>query len=534
MDSNLLTTDAEMLEKYSTDASLFKVTPTAVAFPKSSEDIKTLVREAKEKGLSLTMRAAGSDMSGGPLNDGIVADTTKYMNKIGPISVDTECPHVVVEPGVFYRDLEPRTLEKDLILPCYPTSKSLAALGGMVGNNCGGELSLRYGKMEEFVLESKYIFADGNEYTVKPLNKVELAAKSAQNNFEGHIYKEISTLIEENREVLAAAKPKVTKNSAGYFLWNVWQGETFDLNRLLTGAQGTLGLMTEAKLRLVPTKPYHDLIALFFNSWEELPKVVNTILPHGPESLETFDKETIKLGLRFMPEIAKKAHTGFFSFLLKFLPEALIGVRMGGLPALVVLVEVSEERPELVKEKREAIIESLKPLNVLHRVIENDSEEEKFWVVRRESFNLLRQHVAGKRTVPLVDDFCIPPESVPAFLPQARAILEKYGIAVNIAGHAGQGNFHIIPLMDLSKESERAKLLSVAEEFYNLVAKYHGTTTGEHNDGIVRTPFLEKIYSPEVLALFAKTKAIFDPENIFNPGKKVSGTLEAFKKHLAK
>ena len=152
--------------------------------------------------------------------------------------------------------------------------------------------------------------------------------------------------------------------------------------------------------------------------------------------------------------------------------------------------------------------------------------------MRRESFNLLREHVKGKRTAPFIDDFCVPVQSVPEFLPKARAILEEHNIKVNIAGHAGEGNFHIIPLMDLKLTSEREKLLPVAAAFYKLVAEYKGTTTGEHNDGIVRTPFLSAIYTPQVLELFKQVKNIFDPENIFNPGKKVDGTLEDFKKYL--
>lgn len=522
--------DEATLATYSKDASLFTVKPQVVVYPQDAEDLQNLVKWAKDQtpSVSITMRSAGSDMSGGPLNNGIIADVTKHLNKVSPIDNES----VAIEPGVFYRDLEPQTLAKDLLLPCYPASKDLAALGGMVANNCGGELTLRYGKMENFVLESKYILSDGEEYLIKPLTREELEEKMAQNNFEGQVYKQTFELIEKNKALLAEAKPKVSKNSAGYFLWNVWDGEKFDLNKLLTGAQGTLGIMTSAKLKLVPVKKHHDLVALFFNSWSDLPKVVNTVLPFEPQSLETFDKATIKLGLKFMPEIAKKAHSNLISFALKFLPEAWLGVRLGGLPELVVLVEIAESSEEEVRAKRERLVSALKPLKVLERSITKDSEEEKFWVMRRESFNLLRKHVANKRTVPLIDDFCIPPQDVPEFLPQARAILEKNGIDVNIAGHAGDGNFHIIPLMDLSQESERKKLIPVAEEFYNLVAKYHGTTTGEHNDGLVRTPFLNKIYKPEVLELFKQTKAMFDPQNIFNPKKKVGATLEDFEKAL--
>ncbi|KKS48730.1 MAG: Glycerol 3-phosphate dehydrogenase (Quinone) subunit C, partial [Candidatus Azambacteria bacterium GW2011_GWF2_42_22] len=230
-----------------------------------------------------------------------------------------------------------------------------------------------------------------------------------------------------------------------------------------------------------------------------------------------FDDETLKLGIRFMPEIAKRANSNFFSFALKFIPEALIGARMFGLPKLVILAEVAENTDEEVKTK--------KPFNVWHRIIEKDSEENKFWVMRRESFNLLRQHVGDKRTAPFVDDFCIAVEKIPEFLPRALKILKDNGIVANIAGHAGNGNFHIIPLMDLKKASERAKVVAVSDKFYDLVAKFKGSISAEHNDGIIRTPYLSKMYSLEILELFKKTKEIFDPLNIFNPGKKVYGTL---------
>lgn len=511
----LLNNDPKVLEAYSRDASLFKVMPKFVAVPKDVADLQTLLAYAKENGESLTVRAAGTDMTGGPLSESIVVDIMNF-NQIGEVSVD----RTTVGPGVFYRDFEKKTLEKGLILPCYTASKQLNAIGGMVGNNSAGEKTLRYGKMENFIVESKWLFADGQEYTIR------------KGVIDNPYSQQVFDLLKANESLIREAKPKVSKNSAGYYLWNAWDGETFDLNKLLVGSQGTLGIMTEATVSLVPVKTHHDLVAIFFDSWDELPKVVSAIMPFDPESLETFDKDTLKLGIRFMPEIARKAGKSLFSFAAQFLPEAWIGVEMGGLPELIILVEVAEESEEAVKAKVAKVVEAIKPFKVFHRVIEKDTEEEKFWVMRRESFNLLRQHVKGKRTVPLVEDFCIPVEKVPEFLPRAKQILLDAGIEVNIAGHAGNGNFHIIPLMDLKEESERAKLLPVADKFYNLVAEYKGSITGEHNDGIVRTPYLGKMYSPEILELFKKVKQIFDPQNIFNPHKKVGGTLEYFTSHL--
>src|SRR3990167_4754697 len=533
--------DEITLKKYSRDASLFEVRPKLVVLPKDSEDLKNLVKWIKDNpGHSITIRAAGSDMTGGSLSESIIADVTRYLNKMGEISEHRGLTSVLVEPGMFYREFERKTLEKGLILPCFPASKSLCALGGMFGNNCAGEKTLRYGKMEDFIEESKVIFSDGNEYTVEPLSKIELEKKMNQKDFEGGIYIKLFDLIEENRELIERAKPRVSKNSAGYYLWNICPSTTlgvkdfvFDLNKLLVGSQGTLGIVTEMKLRLIPEKKHHDMVALFFKSWDELPQVINALLPFEPESLETFDEETLKLGIRFMPEIAKKVGTNFLSLALKFLPEALIGIEMLGLPKLIILVEIEEDTESEVKDKILRVVEAIKPFNIWSRVIEKDSEEEKFWVMRRESFNLLRQHVKNKRTAPFIEDFCIPPEKVHEFLPKALKILKEHGIEANIAGHAGNGNFHIIPLMDLKQKSERDKITVVSDKFYDLVAEYKGTITGEHNDGIVRTPYLGKMYSPEVLELFKKTKEIFDPKNIFNPGKKVGGTVEYLENHIA-
>src|SRR3989338_1944067 len=234
-----------------------------------------------------------------------------------------------------------------------------------------------------------------------------------------------------------------------------------------------------------------------------------------------------------MPEIAKKSGSNLILFAARFIPEALIGARMLGLPKLVVLVEIAEDTEEEVKSKVRSVVEAIKPFNVWHRVIEKDSEENKFWIMRRESFNLLREHVGNKKTAPFVEDFCILVEKVPEFLPKALKILKDNGIEANIAGHAGNGNFHILPLMDLREKSERDKILVVSNKFYDLVKEYKGSITAEHNDGIVRTPYLHKMYNPEVLELFRKTKELFDPQNIFNPCKKVNGSFEYLESHIA-
>lgn len=528
--------DRQTLTEFSRDTSLFQVTPQAVVFPASGKDVEALVayvnkHKKNNPDLSLTGRSAGTDMTGGPLNESIIVSCTETLDDIKKIEED----RAVIQPGVYYREFEKELLPKHLTMPVYPASKSIAALGGMVMNNCGGEKTLRYGQMRDYVNSVSMVLADGNEYTFEPISEEELAEKKTQDNFEGEVYRKIHKLLEKNYELIQDAEPDTSKNSAGYALWEIWDKESgvFDLSQLFVGSQGTLGVMTEAEVKLQKEKPHNRLISVFFNDWKAIPKLVNKLLKHDPESLEVFDKETLKLGLRFMPEIAKKAGQSFLSFAFQFLPEAWIGVKMGGLPGLVLLVELAEETEEKLNKKTKAVEDILSGSSVHSRTLYAEKEQEKYWVMRRQSFNLLRQHVKGKHTAPFVDDFCIQLEDVPEFLPQARQLLERNGISVNITGHAGNGNFHIIPLMDLSKEAEREKIPKVAKEFYDLVLEYDGTITAEHNDGIIRTPFLEQMYGGKVYGLFKKVKDILDPDNIFNPGKKVGGTLAYAAEHIS-
>lgn len=525
----------EVLSEYSRDTSLFRVQPEVVVFPKNAEDVKRVVNYVNEHKknnphLSITGRSAGTDMSGGPLNESIILSFTRYMNSA---NVHQNEDWALVEPGIYYRDFEKMTNPYHIYIPSYPASKSICALGGMVMNNSGGEQTLRYGQTRKFVDEVTMVLSDGIEYTFRNLDKSEIEAQMSQQNFWGEIHRKLFNLLEKNYNLIHSSKPATAKNSSGYALWDVWNKKTFRIPQLFVGSQGTLGIMTSAKLRLVHDKPCKKLVVLFFKNWDDLPSVVNAILPIGPESLEAFDDETLKLGLRFMPEIAKKSGTSLFSFAVKFLPEVLIGARMFGLPKLIIMVNLVEDSAKELQNKIDNLKAVLKDFNVYYRETTTVADAEKYWTMRRESFALLRNHVHGKKTAPFIDDFCILPSKIPEFLPKMLKILKNYGIKANIAGHAGSGNFHIIPLMDLKNPQERHKIPIVADKVYDLIIQYKGTITAEHNDGIIRTPYLKKMYGSQMYELFEEVKKIFDPNNIFNPGKKVRGTISYMREHIS-
>lgn len=529
-------TDDESKTFYSHDASLFEVVPEAIVAPKDSLDIALLVRlvsEHKEAmpGLSVTARSGGTCMSGGAINESIIIDFNKYLTTIGTVTAES----AQVQPGVFYRDFEKETLKFSAIMPSYPASRDLCTVGGMIANNSGGEKSLEFGKTERFVNELKVVFADGKEYMVKPLTKEELDAKMAQDDFEGQVYKRMFDLVENNYDVIKAAKPKVTKDSTGYHLWNVWDRETgiFDLTQVIIGSQGTLGLVTDINFKLVKNPAHTGTLVLFLRKLDDLGELINDVLQHKPATFEGFDNYTLMLSFKLFFYFRKTlGWGGMIKLALQLIPDALKLFR--GIPKMVLLVQFSGETPEEVKAKVAELRLALDKYkhDSLFESDDTEQKEKKFWIMRRESFNLLRKKVKDKHTAPFIDDLVVNPEHLPKFLPEIRAILKKYKFLATIAGHMGDGNFHIIPLMKLEEPSERAKLEPAMKEVNELVLKYGGSLSGEHNDGMSRGPWLQQMYSPEVMEFFKQTKQIFDEKNIFNPHKKTDATWEYSFSHV--
>lgn len=533
-----VTDDAEALKAASRDTSLLTRMPSLIAYPENAADVSAIVKEvahAKAAGadVSLAARSAGTDMSGGPLTTGVVVSFTKHMNHV----LEVGDGYAVTEPGVYYRDFEKETLaKKGLILPSYPASREIAAMGGIVSNNSGGERTLEYGKTERYIEEMDVVLSDGSQATFKALNPEELEDKKKLQTLEGEIYRTMDDLIATNAALIEAKRPKVSKNSAGYALWSVRDQKTgsFNLAKLICGSQGTLALWTKAKLGLVSPKEHRAMLVIFLQNLDILPEIVNRVLPQNPESFESYDDHTFTLAVKFMPQmlaqmgLVKAARLG-----IDFIPEAAM-VATGGVPKLILMAEFAEDTIEEADRRAKAAQEALAGFDVQTKVEKNEKESEKYWIVRRESFNLLRKNLHGLVSSPFIDDFVVPPASYPTFLPKLNALLAEYKdhMIYTVAGHIGNGNIHIIPLMNLTKPENRQVILDLAPRVYELVIAAGGTTTGEHNDGIIRTPYLPMLYGSEMIALFEKTKKVFDPLNILNPGKKVGGTFEDIKRDM--
>jgi len=538
--SGEILTDEQTRHAYKTDASAFELVPSAVFCPKTVEDLSLLVREVGEYALThpenfptLTMRSGGTDMTGGPLSESWVVDVNKHLNRFLGMQEDS----ATCEPGMFYRDFEKETLAKNLYFPSYPASKMIATVGGIVSNNSGGECSLLYGKTEKHVRSVNVMLRDGNVYTFSRISRAEAEKKSKQKNLEGEVYQFVLTLIADHIDLIVSAAPRVSKNSMGYLLWNVWDQETdtFDLGQLFVGSQGTLGVLTEATLGLVPMEPVRRMATLYLFDLAPLGDIVNNLMTLSPLSLESYDNKTLWLAIRYAPELARligKEHS-LLRFGFELLPDFWIMVKHLRLPELVVMAEFVGQTEEEVQEKIEATRAFARARNIDVHVPASKEEEDKYWVIRRQSFNLLRKKITNKQTVPFIDDIIVPREHMPVFLPRLDAILKEYpSLMYTVAGHAGDGNFHIIPLMDMTNPDQRALIPVISARVYELVLSFDGSLSAEHNEGMIRGPYLEQMFGTEMFELFKQVKYFFDPENIFNPHKKTDADLAYSMSHL--
>jgi FAD/FMN-containing dehydrogenase len=564
--------DTEELINHSTDWSLFKIMPDMIVYPKHSDDLKQLVsfvqkynQDSPEK-LTLTARAAGSGMSGGSLNHSIIVDVTRYMNKIiNVVSADFGTQSVrgdflypisgkgTVQPGSMYIPFEDETMKHKMLMPTFPASRKLCAIGGMVANNGAGEKSLKYGQNKDFVEKLKVVLADGNEYTLEAIDYNELVKLIAQKTFLSDVANETYKLIKNNWDLIKSKKPTTTKNAAGYLIWDVIDSPTieefengvgtFDLTKLIVGAQGTTGLISEVTYKLTPSEEKEEMIVSFVNDIHQLPKIVEVLKKHDLDTIELYDDNTFKIGIKFFGDFIKDK--GFFQaikYSIRFLPEFWMAIT-GGVPKFVVLAESADTDALRVHQEVLAEFQDLqKEIPDLTSFLVKGKASQKYWDFRHDSFKLLTEHSmksrkagSGTRTAPFIDDIAVNPEHLPEYIPRLVKILDEYKeeFMYTIAGHLGNGNFHIIPLVDMNKQKNKDHIIEISERVYELALEYGGSITAEHNDGIVRTPFLPKMFGEEMMGIFKKIKDIMDPQNIFNPGKKVGMTKEDIKKYLA-
>ena len=507
------------LRAYSRDASIFEVTPKAVIYPKTTGDLKKLINFVSTKkregtDVSLTVRNAGTCMSGGPLNESYIVDVSRHLNHIG--HVDTENRTVWVQGGAMHLELEKVTHPKKLLFAPYTSSRDICGIGGMLGNNASGEKSVKYGPTSRNVSKVKVALSDGEIYEFGPLTTKELNAKKQLPTFEGKLYRELTQLIEDNKNLIDQHHPRTVKNAAGYPLWELWDAQQshFNMARLFVGSQGTLGIITEAKLKLIPMAKYQRMIVVPIETLADLAMTVQTAMKHNPVTCETFDHHTYELAEKYHPEDAARA-----------------GAAKG--KHMVVLVMFEGDTQAQADRFATKAKQAMEKLGRTVEWIDDDAIAESFLLIRRKSFRMLLEHPAkNMRAMAFLEDTIVPLELYGEFLAALEAILAQYDMVYTYAGHIGDGSIRLVPLVNMEAPGAAEKVMELETRVNDLVIAMNGSISVDHNDGIIRTPYLPQFFGEEMYTLFAKVKELFDPLGIFNPGKKVGGSFEYATAHI--
>ncbi|HEY0964564.1 MAG TPA: FAD-binding oxidoreductase [Candidatus Paceibacterota bacterium] len=528
-----VSTDKALLDKYSTDESIFSIRPQVVIRPRHKADVEVVVkvigRETKRfSSLSLTPRAAGTGLGGGSLTDSIVVDMND-LNAMGEVAMKKDKITFTCEPGLMWRDLEKHLDKHGVYLPPYTSSKDICTIGGAVANNAAGPDSLRYGHCADWVESIDVVLKDGKTYTIKPLSLKDFQALIKQKHEYARIAQEVYELIVKNEAEIMRSKPKTKKNTSGYPLWNVMpQGVeafkagkgTFDLTRLISGSQGTIGIITSITMRAIEKQRNTALLMVPIFDLAEAADCIVKALKYNPINVEIFDALTFDMALS-NPDFFKQRIHGLKYYQVMLSMYTTYHVRFARkIPEFTILITLDEETTQ--KTPSQEIAKIISSRNVKARVITNPIEEEMYLQIRRASFSLSKMLDKGKRPAAFLEDMTVPPENLSKFFMAIKKLFKDFNVQSAVHGHGGNGHFHFYPLLDFTNKTTPALVEKMANAFFDTAIKYKGNICGEHNDGIIRTPFLHLMYSKAMLDIFKQCEHIFDPDDIFNPGKKVN------------
>lgn len=509
-------TEADARKYFSTDTSIFTVTPAIVIYPRNENDVRKTARftwQLAERGrvLPMTARGAGTDQGGAALGSGAMLVFPAHMNRI--LELDSKTGAVTVEPGCNYAKLQQTLHTHNRFLPPFPASIEFCTIGGAVGNNAAGEKTFKYGGTREFVKGLRVVLANGEVIETKRLSKRELSKKLGLATFEGEVYRALDALLEENKDVLKQMQPHVTKNAAGYALDQIKRKDgSFDLTPLFVGSQGTLGIITEITLDTEVFNPNTTLIAALFDDLKVAQQVLPDLrkLSESPSAMEFVDEHL----LHFVNE-----HS----------PNMLKGVVEEPLPKLMLLIEFDNASERMQKRMTKKVTKLLGKYQVPFRVETDPQKREDLWKVRHSAATVTSYSSGNSKSVPVIEDGVVPVERFNEYLTAVYQMFDRYGFRAATWGHAGDANVHMQPLLDLGQVGDRQKAFKLIDEYYKLVISLGGSTSGEHGDGRLRGPYLPELYGQEIYQLFQKTKKIFDPYGTLNPGVKIDVTLDQVK-----
>ncbi len=507
--------DETMKRLYATDASAYREMPLAVAIPKSEADLKTLIRFARENKTSLIPRTAGTSLAGQVVGGGIVVDVSKHFTNILELNVNEKW--VRVQPGVIRDDLNKYLAPHNLYFGPETSTANRAMIGGMVGNNSCGANSIVYGSAREHTLSVKTILSDGSEAEFGPMKKDEFARKCQSDNpLERSIYEQVKVMLSDKKHQKSIEegfpKKEIPRRNTGYSLDLLMDSEPFsdsskpfNFCKLLAGSEGTLAFMTEIKLNLVPPPPKGALlVCIHCASINESLEANLIALKYKPLACELID--------RFILECTKsnieQSKNRFF---------------IQGDPGAILVIDLSRDNIDDAHRDAEAMIAELMEKGIgYHYPVLTGDDTGKIWGLRKAGLGLLSNMKGDTKPVPVIEDTAVVVTELPAYIREFNEILMKHGLSSVHYAHAATGEIHLRPILNLKTEEGTRLFRTMATEIAALVKKYKGSLSGEHGDGRLRGEFIRYMVGDENFTLFKKVKHIWDPDNIFNPGKIVN------------
>jgi FAD/FMN-containing dehydrogenase len=509
-------TSVDARRYFANDASIFSIPPAVVVYPRNENDVRKAARftwQLAERGrvIPMTARGAGTDQSGAAIGPGIVMVFPAHLNRI--LELDGKSGTVTVEPGINYAKLQQTLHTHSRFLPPFPASMEYSTIGGAIANNASGEKSVKYGSTKNYVKRLRVVLANGEVIETRRLSKRELGKKLGQATFEGELYRNLDTLIEENASVIKDISFNVTKNAAGYDLAGVKRKDgSFDLTPLIVGSQGTLGIVTEATLDTELHNPTTTLVAALFDDIQVAEQVVIELrkFPEMPSAIEMVDSHLL-------------------DFVYAHNPNQLKDILQPPFPKIVLLIEFDSHSERTQKRLGKKTVKLLTKYQVPYQIETDAQKKEELWKIRHSAASVLSHIEGNAKALPIIEDGVVPIDQFKDYMAAVYELFRKYNLQVALWGHAGDANVHMQPFLDLAQVGDRQKVFRLLEDYYNLVISMGGSTSGEHNDGRLRGPYLEKLYGVQVYDLFTKVKQIFDPYGTLNSGVKVNVTLEDIK-----
>lgn len=494
--------DAVSRALYATDASVYQIQPIGVIAVRSREDVARSVALCRRHGCTITMRGGGTSQAGQAIGHGMILDTSTHFNRLLELNLEERWARV--EPGIVLDELNAALRPHRLRFAPDISTASRATLGGMMANNSAGARSVLYGKTIDHVLEQHVVLSDGSLAHFRAIAPAELDAHCAGDSLEATCYREVRRLADAHGDEIERRYPKVIRRVGGYNLDAfVDATQPFNLAKMIVGSEGTLGIVVEAKLRLVPLPTATAVLAIQFADLLEALHATPTILTHGPSAIEVID--------RFILD-----HTRQSAALERLRQTFIVGD-----PAALLCVELYADRPEDLPPRLDALERDLAARGLgyrYHRASE-PAAQAAIWSLREAALGLSMAMPGDAKSLSFVEDTAVAPEKLRDYIDRFLTLVRDHGTHAGIYAHASVGCLHVRPVVNLKTAAGVRQFEAIATASADLVLEFGGSLSGEHGDGLVRSPFMARMFGPVLYDAFRQIKRAFDPDGLFNPGK---------------